>query len=357
MNTSVSIILTCYNLEAYIAEAIESVFQQTEKCIQLIIIDDCSTDSSPNIIERYYKIMAVNKSIEINYIKNEKNLGVMLSTLKALSLCKNDIVLFLDGDDIWHNTKVESVVKKFDDDSTVFVTHDVSYIDANSKKIRIQRPKSVQQLNNLTSKKSAKEISDIIRKGIVYHKDYVWLGSAFGINKSKIYLSEYIQLCLNFPKIELCYQDWPLAVWVACISSETHKFGYIPDCLMLYRLHSCNYSSDTTTLDKLTRNLYKSYYTARLIRKIVFKLSDNKSHKKSADILVRYSNYRIKTLKLQRIELIKYLLKNILLIISFPNSIKEITRLVLLFLFGADFLNTIKNIINKYIGTLLFSGR
>jgi len=353
MNGSISVILTCYNLEAYIEEAIESVFRQTKKDIQLIIIDDCSTDASYNIIEKYCEIMTVDRNIKVNYIKNEKNLGVMLSTLKALSLCKNDIILFLDGDDIWHNKKVESVINKFENKSVIFVTHDVSYIDGNSKEIRIQRPKSVQQLNNLINKKSAERISDIIRDGIIYHKDYVWLGSAFGINKSKIYLDEYIQLCLKFPKIELCYQDWPLAVWVACISSDTQQFAYIPDRLMLYRIHSYNYSSDTTTLDKLTRNLYKSYYTARLIRKIVFKLSDNKSYRKSAAILVKYSNYRIKILKLTRNKLIKYLLNNILLIIAFPNPIKEITRLVILLFLGPEFSNKVKNLINKYIRTLL----
>lgn len=65
----VSVIMPVYNSEKYLNEAIQSILNQTYENIELIIIDDCSTDFSKEIIKNI-------NSEKINLIKNEKNMGV-----------------------------------------------------------------------------------------------------------------------------------------------------------------------------------------------------------------------------------------------------------------------------------------
>ena len=73
MNSKVSIILPVYNWEYFIQQTLDSVFTQTHKNRELIIINDCSTDQSEKIIDPYLN------DPRVIYIKNEKNLNIVWS--------------------------------------------------------------------------------------------------------------------------------------------------------------------------------------------------------------------------------------------------------------------------------------
>jgi teichuronic acid biosynthesis glycosyltransferase TuaG len=106
----VSIILPVFNSEAFIAETIESVMKQTYKEFELIIIDDCSSDETINIITSYSQIDSRIKVIRLN--KNNgcpaapRNIGVRSSVYSLIS--------FIDSDDIWHPQKLEKQIEIID---------------------------------------------------------------------------------------------------------------------------------------------------------------------------------------------------------------------------------------------------
>ena len=83
-----------YNNEKYIAEAIQSVLNQTHRKWELIIIDDCSTDNSICVIERFLY------DSRIRLIKNSLNIGYTSSLLKLVSESKSSIFGILDSDDV-----------------------------------------------------------------------------------------------------------------------------------------------------------------------------------------------------------------------------------------------------------------
>ena len=96
----VSVILPTYNRAGYIKDAIESVLNQTYKSIELLIIDDGSTDNTYEVISPFLK------DGRIRYIKQE-NSGAAAARNKGLALRTGKYVAFIDSDDIWEKGKLE----------------------------------------------------------------------------------------------------------------------------------------------------------------------------------------------------------------------------------------------------------
>lgn len=94
-NPLVTIICLCYNHESYVVETFNSVINQSYPFIELIIVDDCSSDNSKTIITTWLE-----KIPEIQFIANETNLGNTKSFNKALKLAKGEYVIDLAADDV-----------------------------------------------------------------------------------------------------------------------------------------------------------------------------------------------------------------------------------------------------------------
>lgn len=114
MTKLVSIIIPCYNQEKYISDAIMSAENQTYKDIEIVFIDDCSTDGSLEVANELKK-----KYTNIVVLKNETNLGVVDSRNKAIDVAKGFYILPLDGDDTIEPTYIEKAVKVFDENPDV----------------------------------------------------------------------------------------------------------------------------------------------------------------------------------------------------------------------------------------------
>jgi glycosyltransferase involved in cell wall biosynthesis len=97
MNMSVpkvSVLIPAYNAEKYLGEAVDSILNQTFTDFECIIIDDCSTDNTWKIIQKYAK-----KDSRIVGVQNEKNLGIAGNLNKAISLSKGKYLARMDADD------------------------------------------------------------------------------------------------------------------------------------------------------------------------------------------------------------------------------------------------------------------
>lgn len=99
---AVSIIMPAYNAERYVEAAIRSVMSQTLANWELIVVDDCSTDGTLEIVRRLAQDDA-----RIAVVTNEENLGVAQTRNKAIDLARGEYVALLDSDDIWFSEKLE----------------------------------------------------------------------------------------------------------------------------------------------------------------------------------------------------------------------------------------------------------
>ncbi len=104
MNDSVSIVMPSYNTGRFIKETIESVLAQTYPNWELIIVDDCSTDNTDEVVGQYLP------DERIRYIKNDMNSGAAVSRNRALKEAKGKWIAFLDSDDLWEKDKLEKQI-------------------------------------------------------------------------------------------------------------------------------------------------------------------------------------------------------------------------------------------------------
>lgn len=99
-----SVIIALFNGHKYIEEQLLSIINQTVMLDEVIIIDDCSTDNSVDIVS---KIMKQYPNFNIKQLKNKSNLGVTRTFERGISLSNGDLIFFSDQDDVWFNNKVE----------------------------------------------------------------------------------------------------------------------------------------------------------------------------------------------------------------------------------------------------------
>lgn len=102
----ISIIMPAYNCEKYITQAVKSVIEQTYQNWELLIINDASNDSTPNIINALAKM-----DLRIFTYNNEENKGVSETRNRGVSLAKGAWIAFLDSDDMWMKKKLEKQVE------------------------------------------------------------------------------------------------------------------------------------------------------------------------------------------------------------------------------------------------------
>lgn len=191
----VSIITPMYNSEKYIVSTIESVLRQTYKNWEMIIVDDCSTDSSSEIAKLYSE-----KDKRIKYIRTEKNSGVSNARNLALKEANGSFIAFLDSDDTWKNEKLKKQIEFMQKNDYIITFTAYELMDENGNKIHkeIMVPNSVDYktllkgnvLGCLTVIIDRKKLGFDIKMSGERHEDYVlWLSilkkgiSAYGLNE------------------------------------------------------------------------------------------------------------------------------------------------------------------------------
>jgi len=108
------VIMPLYNRSKYVREAIESVLQQTHKDLELIIVNDCSTDNSLEIAKQY------KDRDNITILENNVNRGCYYSRNKGLDHFKDkewDVFTIHDPDDVSDITRFEQILKEFDENT------------------------------------------------------------------------------------------------------------------------------------------------------------------------------------------------------------------------------------------------
>lgn len=126
----VSIITPTWNCERFIAETIDSVIAQSYKNWEMIIVDDCSTDNTKNVVESY-------NDPRIKYKCLNKNSGAALARNEALRIAKGKWMAFLDSDDLWLPNKLECQLKFMVENNYSFTYHEYEEIDEHSNNLNV----------------------------------------------------------------------------------------------------------------------------------------------------------------------------------------------------------------------------
>jgi len=105
MDDLISVVVPAYNTSNYIESAIQSVLNQTYKNIEIIVVDDCSTDDTVKKLLKYRD--------KVHVVRHEKNQGAAIARNSGIGQCRGRLVAFLDGDDKWVPEKLEIFAESF----------------------------------------------------------------------------------------------------------------------------------------------------------------------------------------------------------------------------------------------------
>ena len=230
----VSIIMPNYNGAKYISEAIESVISQTYLFWELIIIDDCSTDNSINIIEEY---VAKHKSIKL--IRLLKNSGAAIARNIGIENAVGRYIAFLDCDDIWLPYKLEKQLD-FMNNNNLAMTFSSYYV-----------------INEIGEIKGVRTIKERIT-----YKDLLktnWIGNLTGIYDTQKVGKVYME--------NVKYEDYTL--WLKILKKVEYAFG-IDEPLAKYRVLPNSYSSNKFRAMKWTWNIFRRIEKLELLPSVYY---------------------------------------------------------------------------------------
>lgn len=210
----VTILICNYNYGRYLGEAIESALAQTWKNIEIIVVDDGSTDESREVLEKYEgKIQVILK----------ENGGQASAFNVGICEAKGEIVCFLDSDDLCHPNRVSSIIEKYRQGHRGLVCHDLDIIDGTGNSIGKKQ-----------TEYAGINLAEGKQMDIVFNHDYAWLFSPTSGMSLPISLARKI-FPLPCEKWRIS-ADEPLAFHAACLE----PFGNLKESLGSYRLHNNN---------------------------------------------------------------------------------------------------------------------
>ena len=205
----VTVIMSAYNAEAFIAQAIQSVLDQTYKEFEFIIINDGSTDSTLSEIQNYSK-----RDNRIRCISHG-NMGMGESLNKALRAAKNDLVVRMDADDTMFPSRIEEQVEFMRANPSVVIASCLAYyIDQNSRIIGRTYSDLVEK-QSWRSYLKANEPLGLLHPGVIYRRSEIL---SLGGYRGKFWPAEDIDL------------------WNRVIE-KNKPVVTIPRVLMHYRIH------------------------------------------------------------------------------------------------------------------------
>lgn len=226
----VSVVITCYNYAEYVQDAIKSVLNQTQKSLEIIVINDGSTDKSLEIIKKYKDSVT---------IVDKNNEGVIAAKNQGLMMAKGEWIIFLDADDVLESNYIEETLR-----FARFNNYDVVYTD-------------MKYFGTKNETCNARKF------------DYELLLTGNYIHNSSLYKKEKLHQAGGY-KLEMNggFEDWELNISLYEVGA---KFGYIEDPVLNYRQHADGLGRNSMAQKKLeklqehVRELHRRSYFKRSI--------------------------------------------------------------------------------------------
>jgi len=123
ISPTVSVIITTYNLENYIQRSLESVINQTFKDLEIIVVDDGSSDTT---VKKVSEIL-ISNNVSYNIIV-QKNSGVSVARNNGLKIAKGKYIKFLDGDDVLEKNCIQNLVKTMEKNEEYDLTYGKQHV-------------------------------------------------------------------------------------------------------------------------------------------------------------------------------------------------------------------------------------
>lgn len=219
----ISVVIAVYNGKKYIKQQIKSIFSQTKRVNEIILIDDCSNEN----ISEYINMISMNSlGIRIKYIINEYNLGYAKTFFKALKEAEGDYIFFSDQDDIWEKNKVEVMIDIMANNSKILCLSSLNtIINSNEEYVKKESKKGKNKLQFVTA-------------SMLLQQKYLRPGMSLLISK------QLKKIILKHNLSEIKQHDR----FIEFVATEYDGFYILNEYLTRYRIHENNTSGMNLTL-------------------------------------------------------------------------------------------------------------
>ena len=219
----VSIITPTYNCGKFIAETIDTVISQSYSEWEMVIVDDCSTDNTKEIVDAY-----IEKDSRIKYYCLDTNSGAAVARTKAMELAQGEYMAFLDSDDLWLPDKLEKQLAFMKENDYAFTCT------------------AYEQINE-----ASEPLGRVIKTIKKTNYNRLLLDCPVG-NSTVMYNVEKMGK-FEVPNIRKRNDD---ALWLQMLKKEKYIWG-MPDVLMKYRIRQNSISSNKLKVIKYHWILYR----------------------------------------------------------------------------------------------------
>ncbi|EOH7288202.1 glycosyltransferase family 2 protein [Campylobacter jejuni] len=248
----ISIILPTYNVEQYIARAIESCINQTFKNIEIIVVDDCGSDKSIDIVKEYAK-----KDDRIKIIHNEENLKLLRARYEGVKVANSPYIMFLDPDDYLELNACEECMKILKNNEIDLLFFNAFVLENNNK---------IERKLNFQEKCYVKK--DFLKE-LLKTKNLFWIVWAKVIKK-ELYLKAVGLISLENAKINMA-EDVLLYYPLINISNTIFHLSK-----NLYNYQINNFSiTKTLTLQNIKTNIQEQDNVLYLLKKMQYNYNFN----------------------------------------------------------------------------------
>lgn len=193
----VSVIMPVYNAEKYIYKSIHSILNQTLSDIELIVVDDCGTDNSMDIVRSF-------KDSRIKILKNKKNMGIAFSRNRAINASNGKYIAIMDDDDIAPLNRLKIEKEVLEDEPSVSVVGGITkQIDENDNFISkafnvVFNPKRIKA--EIMFKNQIVNSSAMIRKQFIVENNLFYRDNYLGMEDYKFWTE--CSVCGNLMNID-----------------------------------------------------------------------------------------------------------------------------------------------------------
>jgi len=217
-NPKLSAYIPTYNRVVYLPETINSIINQSYKNWELIIVDDGSTDSTPDLIDFYVK----KYPDKIKYFRRKKNMGIAYTRNEAISKCTGDIIVTCDSDDVnMYGQFGKGKMERFAEIAKFFEKNDVDIIYSSWLICDAQ-------LTPVVYRETPKELLKDGKLDIEKLMEFQVIAQPTLAFKKKVWEK------IPYNEKQKCGEDWQ---WLINIARSNFKWGQIRKPLVKYRQH------------------------------------------------------------------------------------------------------------------------
>lgn len=215
MNINISVCIASYNGAAFIEKQLLSVLKQLHQDDEVILVDDCSTDNTLEVVK------SLNDS-RIKIFNNPVNKGCVATFEHAIKLANNDIVFMCDQDDLWVEGRAAILKNAIIKEQVLLVTSNMNYIDDQDKPLPDYRLDGVKKSQ---SKKYVKNITDM----------FIGKTSYYGCTMA--FKKDFRNLFLPFPDYVVSHD-----LWIAMAANISRSNYHCDEVTLSRRIHGSNLS-------------------------------------------------------------------------------------------------------------------